>query len=72
MKTCMGCVFAVWEVSQTGRLSPTGRGKCAFIVKVPVLPEAFAWSSVPSIQGGEIKRGRRFEKDCPTYLRAAR
>jgi hypothetical protein len=35
-------------------------------------PEAFTWSSVPSIQGGEIRRGWRFEKDCPTYPRAAR
>lgn len=34
---CKDCRFADWETTKTGRLSPTGKGRCTWskIIRVP-------------------------------------
>jgi len=68
MKTCKGCKYAKWDRTKTGRLHPSGDGKCTFIVKPSPLPNAFYYVQSPFICGGHISRNRDpYRNHCPYY-----
>ncbi|MGD9157191.1 MAG: hypothetical protein PVG39_02170 [Desulfobacteraceae bacterium] len=69
MKNCIGCKYAKWDRTKTGRLSPTGEGRCTFAIKMPVLPTSMFWSFrvEPNPSGGFINRRKEFENHCPCY-----
>lgn len=70
MKTCVGCAFAEWNKTKSGRLSPTGDGRCGYEVKLPQLPAAFYWLGSASTGGGHINRKKELREHCPMYQRA--
>ena len=64
--TCVGCIYAEWDRTASGRLHPGGDGRCAYFSKNPMnirLPAAFHWHilSPPVPHGGWINRRA---KDC--------
>ena len=73
MKTCVGCKYAQWKTTVSGRLHPSGDGKCEYPYKVPELPASMYWSVYyPSPYGGDINRhkevkDRVIEFSCDTY-----
>jgi hypothetical protein len=72
MKTCLGCKFAEWDWTKTGRLHPSGDGECIIKIRMPQLPNAF-YTLQPkeelNILGGSINRKTVYEQHCPYYLR---
>jgi len=67
MKNCLKCNYARWNLTKTGRLSPTGEGHCTKAVERPILPNAFYWIGCPSAGGGSIHRKTEYQMDCPFY-----
>lgn len=67
MKTCAGCKYAEWVRTKSGRLHPSGAGRCAFPVKPQVLPAAFYYIHPPKPLGGQITRREEWADHCPCY-----
>jgi hypothetical protein len=70
VKNCKGCKHAKWNTTVTGRLSPTGDGRCTYEIKPPVVPAAFYY--IPHDHrplGGHINRKKEHANHCPTYTR---
>jgi hypothetical protein len=72
MKSCLGCRFADWQRTRTGRLHPSGDGQCTFVVKVPALPLSMRWGGSwgrndLDATGGAISRKHSFQSHCPCY-----
>lgn len=70
MKSCVGCVFADWQKTKTGRLHPSGSGLCTFKYKVPPLPESMYWLDSPKPRGGYLERNRELKDHCVYFQRA--
>lgn len=73
MPDCTTCAYAEWNRTKTGRLHPSGDGKCTWDGwKKWVLPKAFyyVWSGctkvAPPPSGGHINR-KNPHMDCPYY-----
>jgi len=65
MKTCKGCKYAEWDRTKTGRLSPTGDGKCKYKYKIPKLPASRYWiGGDPYPNGGFINRKEELKEHC--------
>jgi hypothetical protein len=65
---CIGCKYAQWKTTKTGRLHPSGEGQCTFPVRIPVLPLAFHWlGGSLTLLGGFILRKRGWYENCPTF-----
>jgi len=71
MKNCTDCKHANWKRTATGRLHPSGAGRCMFPWKMPPLPGAFYWLSGQTPCGGHIDRKRELKDHCAYYTRAA-
>lgn len=67
MKSCTHCIHAIWDKTKTGRLSPTGDGRCGKKLKPPKLPAAFFWFSAPKPVGGHINRREDLKEHCAFY-----
>jgi hypothetical protein len=70
MKTCLGCKFAEWDWTKTGRLHPSGDGECIIRVKTPQLPNAFytfGTNNNLTLLGGHINRRHEYKTHCPYY-----
>lgn len=75
MKSCKHCRYAEWNRTASGRLSPTGDGRCAFPIRMPAIPAAFYFvgsSERPPVVGGFVNRHRELKRDCPTFAWAER
>lgn len=61
---CLSCRLADWKRTASGRLHPSGDGRCRWKMPEITLPKAFYYSSsgVPRPYGGHISR--KDEKDC--------
>ncbi|MFA5380021.1 MAG: hypothetical protein WC455_29945 [Dehalococcoidia bacterium] len=70
MKNCTGCKWAQWAVTKSGKLHPSGDGKCLFMVALPQLPSCMYWIQGPKAHGGYINRHMELERDCPYYYLA--
>lgn len=67
---CQGCIFADWEKTDSGRLHPSGDGRCRFVYELPPLPGSMYWttmSSSPKPSGGRINRREPLNRECPTF-----
>lgn len=65
---CEQCAYAKWDLTKTGRLSPTGDGRCMYVAAFQ-LPKAFYFiGGYPIPGGGHINRmnGNSYE-GCPTF-----
>ena len=69
MKNCVGCKHAEWDRAKTGRLSPTGYGRCEYSYKIPKLPASMYWRYriEPEPYGGLINRKEKFKEHCVYY-----
>jgi len=69
MKNCKDCKYAEWDKTTTGRLHPSGDGKCTYPFKVPKLPAAMYWigRTVPEPSGGQINRRTDLKEHCTYY-----
>jgi hypothetical protein len=67
MKNCLGCSFAVWDKTKTGKLHPSGHGVCAYKYKIPPLPGCKYWINAPCPCGGSISRKEELENHCVYY-----
>lgn len=71
MKNCTHCKHAEWKKTATGRLHPSGDGKCLYVYKVPKLPACKFWlSGDPRPCGGHISRKEELKEDCVYFQRA--
>ena len=71
MKNCKDCKYADWDKTKSGRLHPSGDGRCTFPWKIPALPASMYWigKNSPTPNGGSINRKKRFKDHCPYYGR---
>lgn len=69
MRNCIDCKYADWEKTKTGRLHPSGDGRCIYQYKVPALPASMYWlgRSDPSPLGGHITRRKELKEHCAYY-----
>ena len=63
--SCLGCKYAVWYKTKTGRLSPSGDGRCNYEYILPKLPSSMYWmNGEPEPLGGYINRLVNIKKPC--------
>lgn len=68
MKSCRNCEHAEWKRTASGKLHPSGSGKCLKHIRAPVLPAAYGWiGGPPLLSGGFINRNEELKKDCPYF-----
>jgi len=73
LKTCMGCGYAEWKKTKTGRLHPSGEGKCTYKYNAPALPNSMHFMGnrqPPEPMGGWIDRKHVYETHCPYWCPA--
>lgn len=68
---CVDCKLAHWEKTKTGRLHPSGDGKCQWTMPAVRLPVSMWLSHSNKPSGGHINR-RDDWKQCPQYQKATR
>jgi hypothetical protein len=71
MKSCTNCKYAEWKKTASGRLHPSGDGRCQFTYKLPPLPQSMYWIGSPSPCGGHINRKNDLKDHCVYYAPAA-
>lgn len=71
MKTCVDCKYAKWNRTKSGRLHPSGYGRCEYPWEMPPLPAAMYWigNKAPDPCGGYISRRTGLKEDCVYYTR---
>lgn len=73
MTNCTYCKWAVWDRTESGRLHPSGDGRCGFQIKMPVVPVAFYHVHGKQLHdyycGGWINRRVELKEHCPCYER---
>ncbi len=73
MKRCNGCKHAKWDRTKSGRLHPSGVGRCVYPFKMPQLPAAMYWLTIREVKpcGGYINRREDLKEHCPYFEREA-
>ena len=71
MKHCTDCKHAEWRRTASGRLHPSGDGKCTVPYKVPPLPACMYWLMTPTPMGGRINRKQELRDHCTYYAQSA-
>ena len=69
MKSCVGCKYAEWDKTASGRLHPSGGGRCTYPFKIPPLPQSMYFISTPMACGGNINRKSELPDHCAYYSR---
>jgi hypothetical protein len=71
VKSCLNCKFAEWSRTASGRLHPSGAGKCTYQWKMPELPRSMHWlgSQPPRPLGGFIQRKCEWMDHCAYFQR---
>ena len=71
MKNCMHCKHAEWHKTVAGKLHPSGKGKCTYPWKSPILPASMYWivRSAPVPSGGYISRREELKEHCAYFER---
>ena len=70
MKNCTDCKHALWDETSTGRLHPSGDGRCKYPFKIPELPGAFYWPfGEPEPCGVAINRRKNLADHCVYFAR---
>jgi hypothetical protein len=71
VKTCKWCKYADWNKTASGRLSPSGDGKCGYSYKIPPAPQAFYFlGGTPFLYGGYINRKQELKDHCAYWRHA--
>jgi|WetSurMetagenome_2_1015567.scaffolds.fasta_scaffold08100_6 hypothetical protein len=71
MKDCTYCKYADWQRTTTGRLHPSGDGKCSYNYRLPDLPQSMWWlgKEPPKPYGRWITRKQLLDDHCVYFLR---
>lgn len=69
MKSCKDCGYANWYRTSSGKLHPSGDGKCEFKWKLPPIPQAFYLLKSNSLCGGYISRKKELNDHCAYFTR---
>lgn len=70
MKNCTDCKHAQWDRTMSGRLHPSGAGRCGYEYKLPPLPAARRWiGGEPMASSGYINRREERKDHCPYFAR---
>lgn len=69
MKKCNDCAHAQWKRTESGKLHPSGDGKCTFEWKLPAIPACMFWMSIPKPYGGLINRRQELKDHCVYWAR---
>lgn len=71
MKSCIGCIHAKWETTKSGRLHPSGDGRCTYQYVLRPIPASMYWIniSIPTPSGGHINRRKELKDHCVYYAR---
>lgn len=69
MKDCTHCRYAEWKRTKSGKLHPSGDGRCKFPYGLPQLPASMYWIGMPTPSGGWINRREELKQHCPYYAR---
>lgn len=56
MKECLGCRYTEWKKTKSGRLHPSGDGRCKYQCNVPKLPTSMWWIGPIPRLGGAIPK----------------
>jgi hypothetical protein len=72
VKDCTNCIYADWRRTASGRLHPSGDGKCGKVITIPQIPPCYYWFDKPRLAGGYINRRKELSEHCPFYQRIAR
>ena len=69
MNNCTDCKHAQWDRTMSGRLHPSGAGRCGYEYQVPPLPASWYWTlgGAPRPAGGYINRHQELSEHC-TYF----
>lgn len=70
MTDCTHCKWAEWDRTESGRLHPSGDGRCRYPWRMPQLPASMYWIGsrhYPTPSGGYISRKDHLSKDCAYY-----
>lgn len=70
MKNCTDCKYAKWDRTASGRLHPSGDGRCSFEYVPPPLPASRFWiGGKPNPSGGYINRRDELREHCVYFER---
>lgn len=73
MKNCANCKHAEWKRAKSGRLHPSGDGRCKYPWKMPPLPASMHWGGIsgspPLPWGGFISRKKEHADHCVYFER---
>jgi hypothetical protein len=69
MKTCVGCKYAKWDRTKSGRLHPSGLGECLYEFKLPKIPVCIKSNAFSTVIKLSINRRRSNDDHCAYYLR---
>ena len=66
MKNCKDCASAEWSKTASGRLHPSGAGKCRKAIdwKAPPIPACSYWHGEPKPYGASINRRKELKDHC--------
>ena len=69
---CLTCNLAEWDRTESGRLHPSGDGRCRWKFVMPTVAAAFYWTGYnaqhPVPSGGSIeRRPKQAIVECPVY-----
>lgn len=69
-KTCCNdCKYAKWEKTKSGKLHPSGDGRCEYPWQLSKLPLSKIFVASPIISGGNINRNKSLVGTCVYYER---
>lgn len=70
MKSCIKCKHADWKRTDSGRLHPSGDGRCKYEWTCKPLPASMCWigRTTPKPSGGYINRREELKDHCTYYL----
>ena len=71
MRDCTNCKWANWRRTASGKLHPSGSGRCGKAIKLPELPPSMYWYWIgnPTPVGGHINRREPLSRDCVYFAR---
>ena len=69
MADCLNCGLATWLKTASGRLHPSGDGRCGWRWEKPKLPASFYWVGGGGMSpcGGQLDRHNLPKGDCSFF-----
>ena len=69
MKNCTDCKHAIWKMTKSIRLHPSGEGRCNYPYRLKRPPASMYFVQEPMVCGGTINRKEELREDCVYFER---